>query len=172
MEPRHRNEYGSSYGRSAIAVALLLGSAWSTPLLAAANAALDCDKLARGLRNLDTPVEVLAVTNVDHGTVDQTASKSAPAESAASELQVNTDDAATPFLYLSPRVASLSRNVFEAGRYSLAPNQTQSSLPSSPVADSESAPAGAEELDDASPLATEEKFSLPLFQREMYRTDI
>lgn len=168
MEPSTFNETRRGCGQIAVATALLLGSVWSAPLLAAANAAPDCDRLARGLKNLETPAEVLNVTAVDHAATAEVAATNDDTD----ELTINIGDSATPLLYLSPRVASLSRNVFEAGRESLAPNSAPSSLHSSPVAEADKANVTRDEIEDSNSMSPEEKLELPLFQREMYRTDI
>ena len=82
------------------------------------------------------------------------------------------NDAATPFLYLTPRVASALREIFGSAENDLAAAETDSVI-SSPVAGSDDTPEAIESLDEA--IITEsidDEFDRLIMQRQMFRTDI
>ena len=150
----------------AVLAALVLCAGWSTAALSAASTEADCAGVAGELESLATPVETPAVTLVDHVTIEP-----GPTHIGAPDVQSAVSETATPYLYLTPRVASVLRDVFAVDREDLAAD-ADAEASSSPLAETEK-PAGAEAADDErhSPRDADPA-ELPLFQRQMYRIDI
>ncbi len=143
-------------GYAAVAVTLVLSAGWSTTALGATSSLVPCDQVARNLTSLEVTVEALSVDMVDH-VVNELETGSFE----SIESEADATDTMAPFLYLTPRVATILRDVF-------APDQSLDSdedVQTSPLADSV--------IETRSVDATEEdKIDLPRFQRQMYRTDI
>ena len=143
-------------GYAAIAATLLLSAGWSTTALGATSSLVPCDQIARNLTSLEVTVEALSVDLVDH-----VATELDPDGFAA---ESDTTDTMAPLLYLTPRVATILRDVFAPA----AVNQSLDSddaVQTSPVADS---------VDENRPTSAtdENEIDLPRFQRQMFRTDI
>jgi hypothetical protein len=126
----------------------------------------DCNEVARDLQRLEAPTEPLAITRVDHVTIEPNA-----ADLASSEPEEIEDDTATPLLKLAPRVSNALRDIFdEQDRVTEASLEFQAS----PLAESEEIPDISELPVENSPESqNEDEIELPsLLQRQMYRIDI
>jgi hypothetical protein len=140
----------------------LLIAVWSSPGLAAAHAAVGCDRTAQDLKSLD--VDQLRIEVVDLSDV-----------SGSPESSDNLTESVAPMLFLTPRVASILEDVFGDGARQVTKATPAKAEPepqkpaSSPVVDNASAEDSAEPV--ASPMY-EHAAILPRFQRQMYRTDI
>jgi hypothetical protein len=146
-------------GFFALAATAVLSAGWSTTALGATSSLVPCDQVARDLTSLNVAVETLSVDLVDHVITEPK-----PGSFESIETNSDTTDTMAPLLYLTPRVATILRDVFEPA----AVNQTLDSdeeLQTSPVAESieETRSVDAED---------EQVISLPRFQRQMFRTDI
>jgi hypothetical protein len=138
-----------------------LAAAGSSPVFAAAHAAVGCDRTAQDLQSLD--MRPLRVEDVDLSDV-----------SGSSDGSDNLTESVAPLLFLTPRVATILQDVFGdsdgASRVEkAAAAQPQRQGPaSSPVVDNASSE------DRAEPVLPmyEHAAILPRFQRQMYRTDI
>jgi len=107
-------------------------------------------------------VNTLTLNVVDHVPVDQ------DAKDAGTFLTVRPGtDFEAPVLFLTPRVTSILRDVFGATTEGQAPDEPEQQS-SSPLADSE------EQVKPRNVPTDEvhEPIDLPLYQRQMYRTDI
>jgi hypothetical protein len=154
-------QYGLS-GLSALAATLLL----SASAVAASNSGMPCAQVGRDLKSLEITVEALTLTAVDHVPIAQNAAKpnTPDGESHVTESEI-------PYLYLTPRVTSILRDVFGTTAEDLSP-----ALPpvkpklrsSSPLADSEETADSATVPDDVAI----ESDDMPRYQHQMYRTDI
>jgi hypothetical protein len=158
----HKKGSNRSFLYAAAGGVALLVAAWSSPGLAAAHAAVGCDRTAQELQSLD--VRQLRVAVVDLSDVVSPASDS-------------LTESVAPLLFLTPRVASILEDVFgdsDSSRQAAkatpvtAPPEPQKPA-SSPVVDNASAEDRAEPV--GSPMY-EHAAILPRFQRQMYRTDI
>ena len=92
------------------AAALML----SASALGANGARMPCDEDGRALKSLDVPVEALTLATVDHVPIDRNAANPDVIET---ETRVTNSDA--PVIYLTPRVASILRDVFGAAEEDL-----------------------------------------------------
>ena len=146
-------------GFVALAATLALSAGWTTAALGATSSLVPCDQVARDLTSLDVTVAALSVDLVDHVTTE-------PKPGSFESIDANSDttDTMAPLLYLTPRVASILRDVFEPAT-AIQPLDSDEDLQTSPVAESvdESRSAAAED---------ENEINLPRFQRQMFRTDI
>jgi hypothetical protein len=150
-----------------LAATLAMCAGWSASAFAAATTSVECDDMARDLKSLQIPVEALSVATVDHVSIEPISSdiEFLDAESASNET-------AAPFLFLTPRVASVLRDIFEVSR-ELPDKEATTETPSSPVAESERIPDISELLDQTDPAsAADGEITLPRFQQRMFRTDI
>lgn len=164
MDSRKPSSILSSKGLAAIALTIALGAGWSAAAVGATNSDPDCDELARGLRSLDTPVQTLAANPVDHVTID-----SGNRSLDAADLATEPVDSATPFLFLTPRVANVLRDIFGAHDQQYVPD-ANTDVPYAPVAEFEDV---SESVDGSAPASNaKEGTDLPLLQRQMYRIDI
>lgn len=151
----------------AVLAALALCTGWSAAALSAANTEADCAGIAGELESLTTPVETRAAIPVDHVTIEPDAS-----QIGATDEPPAVDDTATPYLYLTPRVASVLRDVFAIGR-DVAATATDAEAPTSPLAETDKPAAVSEAADDERPSPrADDPAGLPLFQRQMHRIDI
>jgi len=154
--------------QSAIVLALTLAilGGWSGNALSATTCTSDCDTLTNNLQSPEVPVEALSVSPLD-----LTAKEVVTSGFDSLEGLALSGESAAPFLYLTPRVASVLQEIFEATRDEV----SQPELPSSPVAESEEWVDISELLEDTIPASrsqTESESALPLLQRQMFRTDI
>jgi hypothetical protein len=127
---------------------------------------MPCAQVGRDLKSLEITVEALTLTAVDHVPIAQNAAKpnTPDGESHVTESEI-------PYLYLTPRVTSILRDVFGTTAEDLSP-----ALPpvkpklrsSSPLADSEETADSATVPDDVAI----ESDDMPRYQHQMYRTDI
>lgn len=149
-------------GLAALAASLLL----SASAIAASHSGIACEQVGRELKSLEVPVEALTLTAIDHVPILRQA-----AEPHAADANSHITGADIPYLYLTPRVAGILRDVFGTPAEELSP-----ALPpvkpelrsSSPLADSEETADSATVPDNAA----DEANDMPRFQRQMYRTDI
>lgn len=150
-----------------IAVFLLAGALLSSASRAA-NEVIDCDRLASDLKSLDVPATELPLDAIDHMTSDS--ARNLVVMDAAQLLE---QAAPAPVLLLTPRVASIMREVFDAlpviaiddaseSDSRLAELPTGIEAPRRPLA---VFPGDRDADDDDGQL-------IPKFQRHMYRTDI
>jgi hypothetical protein len=147
---------------AAVGGVVLLAAAWSSPGLAAAHAAIGCDRVAEDLRSLN--VDSLTVEVVDLSDV-----------SASPENSDNLTESVAPLLFLTPRVATILQDVFDdsdrakpiADPVLATDSPKKQETAASPVVDN----AGAERAEPSLPMY-EHAAILPRFQRQMYRTDI
>jgi len=150
-----------------VAATVALCAGWSTSALSATTTDIDCDTVARDLRSLEIPVEAFSVSNVDHVSIEPN-----PSDIELLDVQDASSETAAPFLFLTPRVASVLRDVFDVSR-DVRDQRTSSETSSSPVAESERIPDISELLDQSDPsTVTDDEINLPLFQQRMFRTDI
>jgi len=146
-------------GFVALAATLLLSAGWITTALGATSSLVECDRIARDLTSLDVAVAALSVDLVDLVTTELK-----PGSFESVETESDTTDAMAPLLYLTPRVATMLRDVFEPAAESQ-PLDSGKDLQTSPVAESFEETRSAN-TDD------ENEIDLPRFQRQMFRTDI
>jgi hypothetical protein len=141
----------------AVAAAIALCAGWSSSALSAATAVTGCDAIDT-LRTIELPVQALSVSTVDHVSIEPD-----PADIELLAVPDSVSETAAPLLFLTPRVASVLRGVFEVS----------SEIQSSPLAESDRIPDISELLDqlDQSAVADDD-VDLPLFQQRMFRTDI
>ncbi len=172
-------------------VGLIATLGWATSVLGATINQTDCDAFEKAAEPHESPVEALSISRIDHASpeVDGTAVSGLSPESAGF-------DSATPFLYLTPRVASVLQDIFETKRDEPAlgpPSDDHQSLDSqlrnhdrkpfvsSPLADVEihemeknadTAPLFEKTLPASGLSRIDREVDLPLLQRQMFRTDI
>jgi hypothetical protein len=141
-------------------------ASWSTAALSAPEPLSRCNGDVRNLASFDPSAESLLVDRVDH--VSDTAEA---ANMGSLEASADVDGAAAPYLYLTPRVANLLRDVFRnAGAER--PTEADENHPSSPLADSADASKAPPKTDDAGTAMSGDKEVLPTFRQQMYRKDI
>ncbi len=150
---------------------LLLGAALSQVTLAASDASGDCERLEISLRSLDVPVAEFPAD--------------AEADGTAAEAPLAGP---SPILRLTPRVATIMREVFDALPIVML-DENGDEVDAQPVAEEpRKAPVGAAPVVNAPLLGQDEiaevplpkmrdevldnRFYMPRFQRHMYRTDI
>lgn len=146
-------------GLSAAAATLLL----SASALAASKPVVPCEEVGRNLKSLEVPVETLNLETIDHGPIAQPTE-----ESIAAEEDARTAAAESPIIYLTPRVTSILRDVFDSDTENPAPVMPVHPV-TSPVADSE------EDLAETAVAPADvvtEPQDVPHYQRQMYRKDI
>ena len=143
-------------GCAALAATLVLSVGWSSTALGATSSLVPCDQVARDLTSLDVAVDALSVNLVDHVTTEL--------EPGSFETESDATDTLAPLLYLTPRVATILRDVFAPATENQALD-VEEEIQTSPLADSD---------DEKSPVdaAEEREIALPRFQRQMFRTDI
>lgn len=159
---------------SRLALAALSGLLIGPTALAASNNIVDCGKIARDLQSLDVDDESLTLDSVEHMASNDVAGFDVPADAPVLE-----SEAVAPVLLLTPRVATILREVFgpdilssaAAGEPVSEPGGKAQAAPVPPVAkDTGSAPEPA----SIAPILPDESTTryMPRFQRQMYRTDI
>lgn len=167
----------SWYAVLAAAVAV----AWSTPGIAATDSVVECESLSGPLTGPSISPHALSLEVVDH-IATETESPADDSRAAPEEISETT----TPVLYLTPRVASILRDVFGAdvdGLKQPADDNERAAEESPPVGhDNPTVAPIAERTENAEPVDGEE-IAAPIdlidededirrFQPEMYRTDI
>ncbi len=152
---------------AASAAIFALCAGWSGSALSATTTAVSCDDLTRDLRSLEIPAGALSVATVDHVTIEP-----APSDIELLDAESTPAETAAPFLFLTPRVASFLKDIFEVSG-EVEDQDTVGETSSSPVAESERIPDLSELLAEPVPAgARENEINLPLFQQRMFRTDI
>jgi hypothetical protein len=174
MEPQQAQHRRASRfarrGTIALAV-LLLPGIWSPATLAASNAIVSCDKVARKLQTLEVTGETLAFNTVEHMSDNDQADFDAPANTTI----LLESEIVTPVLLLTPRVASILREVFSSDVAADGETTEVGDSPARPRSDTETAPVSPVARDDSpSQIPRDEAANryMPRFQRQMYRTDI
>jgi hypothetical protein len=157
----HKKGSNRSFPYTAAGGLALLVVAWSSPGLAAAHAAVGCDRTARELQSLD--VGQLRVAVVDLSDVS------------GSPESDNLTESVAPLLFLTPRVASILEDVF--GDSDDNTRQVAKATPARAEPEQQSSPVvgNASAEDRTAPVVSpmyEHAAILPRFQRQMYRTDI
>jgi hypothetical protein len=142
-----------------VAVTVVLCTGWSVSALGATTTDIGCDGVDR-LRALEIPAETYSVRAVDHVAVD-----TVPSSLDAIDTAEATSETAAPFLYLTPRVASVLRDIFDATG-----EVDDQEVSSSPIAESDTTSDISELIDNAEPAEVE--ITLPVFQQQMFRIDI
>jgi hypothetical protein len=150
--------------------AVVIASAgWGASALGATTNKADCDAYSSPAEILESPLAALSINPVDHVTIDAE-------NSAIDELETDQADreSAAPFLYLTPRVASVLRDIFDFARDDQSlDSEAEEDAVSSPLAEVEDDANGKINRYEALPQpAIEEEHDLPLLQRQMFRTDI
>lgn len=149
-------------GWPALAATLLL----SASAVAASNSGMPCEQVGRDLKSLEVTVEALTLTAVDHVPMAQNAAKPNTPDG-----EYHVTESGIPYLYLTPRVTSILRDVFGTTAEDLppaVPPVKPKSRSSSPLADSEATADSATVPDDVAI----ESDDMPRYQHQMYRTDI
>lgn len=159
---------------AALAGAALLVSAWSVPGLAATDSLIDCNELAGNPERFEINRDALSFAPVDHIATEEHRATDGPIDVAP-----ESSETPTPVLYLTPRVASILRDVFGSeidGIDTSVATDSSDELtrePDAPIADSTD---GADLVDgeEIVPPATllERSDDVQRFQQQMYRTDI
>jgi len=135
----------------------LLAIGWCAVSLAASNSIAPCDAVGKDLRSLEIPVNELNADTVDHmpasGGMDDT-------------LDARSVDSANaaPRLFLTPRVASILREVFGADSDSDVAMDITDDVDTEDRAPSQETLAPVTLIDEAA--------ETPRFQRQMFRKDI
>lgn len=162
MDSRHP----SKTARRTIAVlaTVSLGAGWSASALSATTTDIECSGLAHDLWAVEIPAETFSVSPIDHVSID-----SAPASIELLDTSDATSESVAPFLYLTPRVASVLRGIFEATSES-SDQEISRDVSWSPLAESDRLSDISELIDDSE--QADDEVDLPLFQRQMFRTDI
>ena len=153
-------------GFSAAATLVLLAS-WSTAALGAAESLARCNGDVRNLASLEVAEESLSINQIDH------VSDEAEATILNSDdVQADLKNTAAPFLYLTPRVTNLLRDVFRSdSEPSLqAPGESPSSSPLADSVETNQAPSQSENSSTTT-VGVEDEV-LPTLQQQMYRKDI
>ncbi len=166
MELKHLKKIG--HRRIAgLAAIVTLCAGWSASALGATTTTTECDDLIRDLRGLEIPVEAFSVKTVDHVSIEPI-----PSDIELLDAQNASSETVAPFLFLTPRVASVLKDIFDVSR-ALADQDVSSETSSSPIAETDRIPDISELLDRSDPAgAADDAIDLPRFQQRMFRTDI
>ena len=161
----------TAYHRIAALTAIMtLCAGWSASALSATTTTVECDNLIRDLRSLESPSEPLSASKVDHVPLEAIA-----ADIELLDAQTAASETAAPFLFLTPRVASVLRDIFDISQeiWDIDKNSKPASSPVAETGDAELIPDISELLDQTDPAgSTDNAIDLPLFQQRMFRTDI
>lgn len=158
-----------------LAAGLAVASAYSTPSIASTDSVVECEQIGGQGTSADIGPPALSFEAVDHIATEDPGVVETPIDTPQ-----ETSETPTPVLYLTPRVASILRDVFGSeieGSSRPIPNpskhEARSTEPVAPIADrteSSDAPES-EEISHPVPLIDEAE-DLRRFKPEMYRTDI
>lgn len=148
-----------------IAATITLCAGWSSSALSATTTEIECDTL-RDLKSLDIPADELSARSVDHVSIGPD-----PSGIELLDAQDVPSETVAPFLYLTPRVASLLRDIFDATR-EIRDQTGIRDFSSSPIAESDRDSDIFELLDEPDQATVNDEIDLPLFQQRMFRTDI
>ena len=162
MERKNRTSHRTVLAFTASALLVLVSNSASA---ARTQGDADCAGIAKALHAHNTADHALDLDKVDHSPLGSDIE--VPADRDA--VDVATVDLSTPLLRLAPRVNSALQDIFgeTEDRYI----ESDADLPNYPVAESDDMPTELPAEPDAAGDADEE-ISLPLLQRQMYRTDI
>lgn len=169
MKKTHPLKQSPAAGQVASAAALILLGCSSASFAATINRA-DCAAFSRAT---DSPANhphfgASKLPPIDHVALQDSATDIESLHSADSI----GNDAATPFLYLTPRVASALREIFDSTENETT-KSNQDRVISSPVASTEDAAESIELLEDATITESiDDEFDRVIIQRQMFRTDI
>lgn len=157
----------SSVGRHVtLAGIVLLGSGWGAAALGASSADAGCDELSRDLQRLDITMETLEIDAVDHMPTGPDVVNAEPLDGVTT-----SDGPAAPVLYLTPRVATILREVFGTS----VDDDAETVDAAAPVAD-DAEIEGESDIDSTEKTAPvtliDQSEELPRFQRQMFRKDI
>ncbi len=169
MEKSHPLKKSPGAGKIASAAILILLGLSSAGFAATINRA-DCDLISRAvyLPANDRQFDASKLHPIDHVAIQDSA---ADIESLNSADSLGSD-AATPFLYLTPRVASALREIFDSPENE-ASNSDEDSVISSPVAGTDDVSETIELLDESTITESiDDEFDRLILQRQMFRTDI
>lgn len=137
----------------------LLGIGWCATAVGA-NSSVPCDQADTDLQSLEVAVSELAVDRVDHmATAADTPIREVLEGQASAE-------AAAPVLFLTPRAATILRNVFDSENDAAAAESDSESDAQAPTVQ----PDSTEKL--APVTLIDRAADTPRFQRQMYRKDI
>jgi hypothetical protein len=156
-------------GKIASAAVLILLGLSSATYAATINRA-DCDLI---LRTVYSPAnhqhfEISKLHPIDHVAIHDSATDIESLNSA----DAISSDATTPFLYLTPRVASALREIFDLTENE-ASNSGEDSVLSSPIARIDDASETVELLEDSTITESiNDEFDRYILQRQIFRTDI
>jgi hypothetical protein len=146
-------------------LALLAG--WSTTALGAAELLSRCNGNVHNLDSLEVTENSLSINRIDH-----VSDEDDPAKLDSGDIQADLENTAAPYLYLTPRVANLLRDVFRSDRETTLQPAVEGPS-SSPLADSVETNQTPSQPEDATPSTVGvEQEVLPTFQQQMYRKDI
>ena len=137
-----------------MAVTLALSAGWSTTVLGATSSLVPCDQVERDLTSLEVTVAALSVNLVDLVITEL--------DPASFAEEADDTDSMAPLLFLTPRVATIIRDVFAPAN---TPLDSKENVQTSPLADSA-------EQTRSTDVVEETEIDLPRFQRQMFRTDI
>jgi len=152
---------------SGIAAILALCAGWSVSALSATTTEIERDAIAHDFKSFEMPAATYSVTTIDHVSIEP-----GPSNLELLDVPAASSEAAAPLLFLTPRVASVLRDIFSVtGETS--DQADDSEVSSSPIAESERHPDISELLDQTDQAASaDDEIDLPLFQQRMFRTDI
>ena len=154
---------------------VLLGCGVTVTALGATQLVGNCNDISVSLTSLDTPAAALSVTLVDLPGNDAQLGLAEPMDE-----DERTSTATVPFLYLTPRVESMLREVFDdekrdedavnwqAESSAIGGSKTNAPLP--PIAEGNTDQKHLPGLHESDLSNADE--TIPHFQRPMYRTDI
>ena len=157
------------------AASVVLGCGWSIAASAATNLVVNCQEFGDSLQSLDAPASELSISLVDLPDNDADLGLAEPLDTAGAN-----SDSTVPYLYLTPRVAAMLREVFDDDARNddatlwqeLAQENGggKQGIPVPPVAEGNSDRSTLPTLDETD--LSDPSEAMPRFQRQMYRTDI
>lgn len=157
METNRSPSINAGFGTTFYVALLMAGLMCGGTAVGATTTKADCGTFSKSVTQRENPVEALSINLVDHARIEK---KDAAID--ALEASAANSESAAPFLYLTPRVASVLQDIFDAARTDTVELIEQEVI-SSPVADVDKS-VDAEAVDG--------EVDLPLLQRQMFRTDI
>lgn len=158
-----------------LATGLVVASVYSTPGIASTDSVVECEQIGGERRSADIGPHTLSFEAVDHIAGEEPGVVETPIDTPQ-----ETSETPTPVLYLTPRVASILRDVFGSEIEDASKpgptadnNEARSSEPVAPIAEriESSDTPESEEISHPVPLM-DEAADLRRFKPEMYRTDI
>ena len=146
---------------TALAGITLLSTGWCATALGASSSLVPCDEAGTDLKSLEVAVSELTVNVVDHMTTRGDAATGEVLDPAA-----GASDSAAPVLFLTPRVATILRGVFDTDSDAATADDESNADAPAPSAQSEA-------TDKLAPVTLIDRAAeIPRFQRQMYRKDI